>query len=208
MLSRRERIGLVTLLALCAGAALLVQLPESGSGIGYPVGTSAVPAEDAPVVFLDGLNRSAGQVSVTGRDLFGFASRPSAGRQGTLQPQPAAPAPPVKPSRGTAGVATPQPIKRTVKPAVAGPPVANFRYLGFLGPADRRIGVFEAGGELLLARAGEALQQDFVVKGFGHEEVELGYADAAFAGRSQRLELDHASARWAGRSKPRQSRRR
>ncbi|ANM28661.1 hypothetical protein ABI59_02080 [Acidobacteria bacterium Mor1] len=196
------------LMALGAGAALLVNVPESGPGNALGAGASRAPWSEAPVVFLDGLNRSSGQVAANRRDLFGFASRPATPGGGTLQPQPAAPVAPVRPFGGKAAVATPQPARTNVAPVVAGPPVANFRYLGFLGPADRRIGVFEAGGELLLARAGESLQKDFVVKGFGHEEVELGYADAAFAGRSQRLELDHAGARWAGASKTRQSRRR
>ena len=208
-LNQRERAGIVALMAVGAGAAWLASGGKGAGSPGQAPFLADVPPESAPVVFLDGLDGAAAGYDGRGRNLFGYASRPrradtAGGVANVGQPPVKAQAPASDPKvAGPVAATKPRPAVR--RPALPG---VDFHYIGYLGPVDGRIGVFQAGDELILARAGERLRQDFVVRGFGHEEVELGYADAALAGRSERLELDHAGARRAVAPKAANQRRR
>ncbi len=67
------------------------------------------------------------------------------------------------------------------RPTGPRPPRISFKYIGYLGPKDDRIAVFEQGEELLLARIGETVQDDFRVQEIEYESVVIGYTDPRFA---------------------------
>jgi hypothetical protein len=97
---------------------------------------------------------------------------------------------------------TRQPVKRNPTPAKKTTPVAprasapkpprvTFKYLGFLGPKEDKIAVFEKGhgDELELARIGDVIQGAFTLVGFGYESVELGYTDERFSDQTTELSM-------------------
>jgi hypothetical protein len=99
--------------------------------------------------------------------------------------------------------AAPQVAVVTRPPANSGPlpPVINLSYLGFLGPKENKIAVFEDGQDLLLARRGEVIKQQFLVLDFGYETVVMGYVDPRFKNDTQELQQRPGAA--GGRSRGR-----
>ncbi len=56
------------------------------------------------------------------------------------------------------------------------PPAIPFTFVGYMGPAEARIGVFAMqGGQLTLAKAGDTLQSKFRVVEVGYESAEIGF---------------------------------
>jgi hypothetical protein len=83
----------------------------------------------------------------------------------------------------------PAPPPRTTEPSGPSPPRIPFRYIGYLGPANNRIAVFQEGDELHLARKGEALKEDFKVVDIRYESVVMGYTAAEFETRTRELPM-------------------
>ena len=56
------------------------------------------------------------------------------------------------------------------------PPPIPFTFIGYLGPPEKRIGVFALqGGQLLLAKAGDTVQSRFKIVEVGYESAEVGF---------------------------------
>lgn len=77
---------------------------------------------------------------------------------------------------------TPPPVERGPRP-----PRILFKYIGYLGPKTDRIAVFSDGEEVLLARAGETVQDDFRVVEIGFESVVMGFTDPRFEDDTEEL---------------------
>jgi hypothetical protein len=69
------------------------------------------------------------------------------------------------------------------------PPAINLRYLGYLGPKDNRIAVFEDGKELVVARKGEVVKDQFKVVDVKWDTVVMGFVKPEFKGMTQELAM-------------------
>ncbi len=222
-LQKREQV-MLGLLAVVVLAMLWFNSDGGGFG-GAPAGAEnkdgGVKAGDAPVVLLASIDQDSISYREDGRDLFKYAQRPpsqaelDAARQKKLKAQKDLEAKNAALKEKREREAEMAQAKRKV-PKPSGPvlPKATFKYIGHLGPLESRIAVFEAGEELLLAKAGETIQQDFVLKEFGFEKVVLGFTDEEFADKTTDLELTGAAAKRGGSaggsggsSRPKKSRR-
>lgn len=178
-LSGRE-LFLVGVLVVAAGAVLFWRDdgPLSGRTADQP--DAVAKLGDAPQVHWDRLFAEAEGYDPGGRNLFQFYTPPP--------PAPVRQAPPkpiVRPA--TPAQAPSQIVKAPPKPTLQRPPTISFKYLGYLGPKDDKIAVFEQGQELQLARVGEIVQKDFRLVDFKYEGVVIGYVDERF--RDQTTEL-------------------
>ena len=177
-LSGREK----TMIVLLAVAAVIGYRLMSGDGIGSGAGSrddqETRDFGDPPVVRMDLLTANQDEFDPAGRNLFAYYVPPAP------PPRPA-PRPPRRP--------LPPPRAFTPPPAPSAPvrPVApkpNFNYLGYLGPKDARIAVFDSKTEgVKLARVGDLVRNDFRLLEFKHEGVTLGYTDARWQGATAEL---------------------
>lgn len=57
------------------------------------------------------------------------------------------------------------------------PPAIPFTFIGYLGPPTARVGVFALSGgkDLILARTGDRIQKQFIVRDVGFESAEIGF---------------------------------
>ncbi|NIW73914.1 MAG: hypothetical protein GWN08_01410, partial [Gemmatimonadetes bacterium] len=80
-----------------------------------------------------------------------------------------------------------RPTPRPQKPI---PPKPDFTYLGYLGPKDNRIAVFDLGEEEpILAQAGDVIAEAFTVVEFKYQSVVLGFTDERFKDETTELEM-------------------
>jgi hypothetical protein len=136
----------------------------------------------APIVRMDLLAHDVEEFESPGRDLFDYYTPPKK----TVAPPPPPPKP--KPERERP---LPGPPAAPPRPAVVGPPKPSFNYLGFLGPKEARIAVFDTGkgSDLMLARIGDVLEDKFTLLEFKYEKVVIGYTDDRFKGQTAELEM-------------------
>ena len=189
-LSSRE-FTLLGLLGL-VGTALLFFTPQGGIGPASGGGTAEdLKFGEPPLVRLERLAGHNDAYDPQGRNLFQYYTPPP--------PQVAqvqAPPPPPRP------VLPPPPPQPVINPSVVvgkpTPPPINLAYLGFLGPKNNKIAVFEDGQDLVLARRGEVVKQQFKVVDFGYETVVMGYVDERFKTETQELQQRPGAAGAAG----------
>ena len=166
----------------------------AGSAAGAPGEPLAViAAGDAPRVRMDLLSGLAETYDQNGRDLFKYAQRPPTqeeldaerrrleaerlAREAALAAQREA-----RLARQNQPTTAPPP-----QPAGPRPPRISFKYIGYLGPKDDRIAVFEEGEDLILARVGETVNDQFRVQEIEYETVVMGYTDPKFEKLTQTL---------------------
>ena len=139
----------------------------------------------APIVRMADLAARTDDYNSKGRNLFEYYTPPPPRRakQAAKTPPPQQERPKPKPRP----VVKRQP-SQDVKPALT-PPRIDFKYLGFLGPKNDKIAVFEDGEEMLLARAGEIVDKDFTVVSFKYESVVMGYVDTRFKEMTTELNM-------------------
>lgn len=174
-LSGREYV-LIGTLAVIATIVLWVNRGGDPSvNFSSTVGEDPFRAGDPPVVRMDRLAAGVEGFDVNGRNLFAYYTPPQPPRP-TPAPVKIAPTPPPPTIR------QPQEprVQGPVAPTIPRPPQIPFTYLGFLGPKESRIAVFEDGGELILARVNEVVRDQFRVVDFGYEAVVMGYTDQRF----------------------------
>ena len=166
----------------------------AGSGAGGPQ-SAAFEGGDAPRVRMDLLAGLAEPYSQDGRDLFKYSKRPPTAaeleaerrrleaerlaREAALKKQRE-----VRAQRQNQQRNAPPP-----KPAGPRPPRISFKYIGYLGPKDDRIAVFEQGEEVILARVGETVKEQYEVREIEYETVVMGYTDPRFEKLSHSLNL-------------------
>jgi hypothetical protein len=182
-LTRREIMLAGALVAVAVGVSYFTGGdPPAGAGSGTPQGkTAATDVGAAPIVLLAHLSRETDGYNAQGRNLFQYY----------VPPPPPAPPPPTPPPtpEPTPFVAPPPEVMRPVvtEPARPRPPPIGFTYVGSLGPKDSRIAVLEVGSDMVLARAGDIVQTQFRLVGFGYESLVIGYTDPRFSGQTAEL---------------------
>jgi hypothetical protein len=82
-----------------------------------------------------------------------------------------------------------QPPKPPPPPPKPAPPAINFKLMGMMGPADRKLGVFLDGDKVMMARQGDVLLGQFKVLSIGVEAAEIGYVDPVHKDFRKRLPL-------------------
>ena len=179
----RETVFLV----LLAGVALVSLYYLRGGGRGFggtgDAGETVALPGDAPVVQLASLEREPGNYDPKGRDLFKYGQPPRVLRPKVPAPKPQPPRPRNQIPR------TPKPTRQMPVDTGPRPPKPNFKYLGYLGPKDNRIAVFEAGENMVLARSGEVVQEKFRVLEFRYETIVMGYTDERFRDKTTELSV-------------------
>jgi hypothetical protein len=139
----------------------------------------------APIVRMAALAARTEDYDPKGRNLFEYYTPPPPNRMAP-PPRPVVTAPTTAP--------TVRPVQRNGNPrkqvnAGITPPRIHFKYIGFLGPKDAKIAVFEDGEGMLLARAGEIVEKDFTVVEFKYESVVMGYVDTRFKDMTTELNM-------------------
>jgi hypothetical protein len=181
-LSTRETVG-IGLLAVAA-AAYLFWYRDDNRLFGRAPDEVRLPAPEgeAPLVHMDDLVAQAEPFDPDGRNLFQYYIPPPPPRRVV--------APPAQQHSRTRP--KPPPARTQQIPAQqasrgARPPVVSFKYLGYLGPKDDKIAVFEKGDELKLARVGEVVEEEFRLEEFKYEGVIMGYTDRRFKDQTTEL---------------------
>jgi len=182
-LNTREKVMLV----LLAGAGIAGWFGMRGSGMGFggagdgPEALTPINGEP-PVVRVDLLAQSEVGFDPRGRNLFAYYTPPVAPK---ARPKPKAPPapPPAPPKKKKA-----QPKREVIKEPE--PPTPDFTYLGYIGPKDNRVAFFTAGEEMLAARVGEIVEDQFELREFRYETVVFGFTDPQFQGKTTELKLD------------------
>ncbi len=92
-----------------------------------------------------------------------------------------------------APVAPPPPRKDPgpQRPVVPPPPTVDFKFMGIVGTAERRVGVFVNGESLMLARKGGVLEEKFRILDIGVAWADIGYVDPIHKDQSKRLYFGH-----------------
>lgn len=152
-----------------------------GGGGSRDDGLEDLSFDPAPIVRLDRLEASETAYDPEGRNLFQYYTPPPPRRPRATAPPRATP-PPVRPTPPPRVVRPPTPVNTG-----SNPPAITFTYLGFLGPKNSKIAVFEDGGDLVVARAGDVVKNQFRVLDFGYETVLMGYTDERFRDKTTEL---------------------
>jgi len=139
----------------------------------------------APIVRMAALAARTEDYDPKGRNLFEYYTPPPPKRK-VPPPRVAAKTPPKVPV--VRPVQRNQQNRKAVNAGVT-PPKINFKYIGFLGPKDSKIAVFEDGEGMLLARAGEIVDKEFTVVEFKYESVVMGYVDMRFKTMTTELNM-------------------
>ena len=135
---------------------------------------------DPPWVRLDRLVAQLDGYDAGGRDLFKYYTPPPPKREQVKPPPRREPV--ERPPRPAVQRERPRPVDTGPKP-----PAINFSYLGYLGPKDKKIAVFEDGDQVTLARAGDVVKDHFRVVEFGFEAVVMGYVDERFKDQTSEI---------------------
>lgn len=69
------------------------------------------------------------------------------------------------------------------------PPAIPFQYIGKLGPKDSQIGVFEEGKDIVIARVGETVRDQFRLVELKHDAAIIGYVKKEFQDRTKELPM-------------------
>ncbi len=155
----------------------------------------ALEAGAAPRVRMDLLAGLAEPYDQNGRDLFKYAKRPPTAEEleaerRRLEAERLAREAALKKQREARTARQKAPARtQPSRPTGPRPPQIPFKYIGYLGPKDDRIAVFEEGETIILARVGETVQDQFRVREIDYETVVLGYTDSRFEKLSQSLNL-------------------
>jgi hypothetical protein len=180
-LSNRERVLVLVLLV----AAVIAYRALSGDGIGFG-GRVEESEQDSrvfgepPLVRMDLLERDTVEFDRQGRNLFAYYTPP---RKVEYRP------PPPPPPKPKPQVRTPPPPPPPPPAPVVRPPNPEFQYLGYLGPKDDKIAVFEDGDGIVLRRAGDVVREEFRLVEFRHDAVTMSYTDERWKGQSTELKL-------------------
>jgi hypothetical protein len=139
----------------------------------------------APIVRMADLAAHSEDYDARGRNLFEYYTPPPPPRKAPPQRNVVKAPPPIrKATPPVAGANRGGPVNAGVTP-----PTINFKYLGYLGPKNDKIAVFEDGEGMLLARFGETVEKEFTVVEFKYESVVMGYVDTRFKDMTTELNM-------------------
>jgi hypothetical protein len=185
-LTAREIVLLVVLALGGLGYLWYVRSGSSPLDVDTLEADGAYAASAAPVVELARLEGRSEVFDPSGRDLFKY-SKPPEDPEAAARRQAAADA---RRRADEERQKRRQAQRNQPKvPATPQPPGIPLKFIGYFGPKDDKIAVFEDGDELYIAQAGETLQDQFRVVEIRYETVVMGYTDEKWAGRTRELNM-------------------
>jgi hypothetical protein len=175
---RRQKTILALLLALLAVVVLRQLAGSEGGGGGRGAararrGADATEAIEVPELHLARLTAERA-VYAPGRDPFRYGPRPAPPPSEPTAAQAKAAA---RRAAGAGGGADGEARGRRgqARPPQPQAPEIEVQYLGSFGPPGDRIAVFLDGEEIINAKVGDVLKNQFIVQGIGFESVDLGF---------------------------------
>lgn len=156
---------------------------------------------DPPRVRLDVLERRADAIDENDRDLFKYSQRPPSARElARLRAEAEAQRRAEEAARLAAEEAARRAAEENARraaelaanpppPPPPQPPSMAFKYIGYLGPKNARIAVFEEAGDLMLAKIGETVREQFKVVDIKYDSVVMGYKKKEFEGMTKELPM-------------------
>jgi len=207
-ISRRETVLLGVLAAAVVGYFWYDSRPSSTlRGIAArdetPDKKKKEEAAKAPAVRMDLLARSAESYDAEGRDLFQYSQRPPSGVEvRKLRAEAERRRKEYEEAQKRAAIEAERRRKEDEEraklvalnpppPPPPQPPAITMRYLGFIGPKDDRIVVLEDGKDMILARKGEVVKDQFRVVDVKWESVVMGFVKPEFKGQTRELTMAH-----------------
>jgi len=199
-LTRRESIllGAVALAAIAYLAYVSERAMSSRSAELAGAEVGELLADTAPVVPMGLLASAVDDYDRNGRDLFKYSKRPPTAeeleaerlrRLAALKAQEEAARKRRQADEARQEAAANRPPPPPPRAVEKQPPRIPFQYIGYLGPKNDRIAVFQEGEDLLLARRGEPLQDLFTVVDIRYESVVMGFTDPEFESRTRELPM-------------------
>lgn len=91
-----------------------------------------------------------------------------------IPPPTPTPAPPPPPPPGSGGFIGPMPPPPPTPTPL--PPTITFKFIGTFGPKDRPFAVLINGDQLINARVGDVVFEQFIVRRIGYESVDIGFS--------------------------------
>ncbi|HEX6851684.1 MAG TPA: hypothetical protein VF139_09790 [Candidatus Polarisedimenticolaceae bacterium] len=203
-LEKREWI----LLGVLSAVAIWVWMNQGGEEPGPSAAAAAAAKEaarrNAPVIRMDLLAHAEPTAEGGMRDLFKFEARPPSPaevrrqqelerqRQLALKKQQEEEARLAK-ERELALARQREEELRNPKPPPPPPepvpPAIPFQYIGLLGPKDAKIGVFEEGKDIVIARVGETVRDQFRLVELKHDAAIIGYTRTEFRNKTKELPM-------------------
>ena len=160
--------------------------------------TDLAQMDAAPVVRMDLLAVRDVKFDEAGRDLFKYGKKPiSAEELAALEAQRRAREEAERRAREEAERRRKEAESRTQEQqarAVARPrgptvPRIDLKYLGYLGPKDDRIAVFEDGDAVVLGRVGEVIKDDYRIVEIQYGSVVMGFTRPDLENKTQTLNM-------------------
>jgi len=199
-LTRRESIllGAVALAAIAYLSYVSERAMSSRSAELAGAEVGELLADTAPVVPMGLLASAVDDYDRNGRDLFKYSKRPPTAeeleaerlrRLAALKAQEEAARKRRQADEARQEAAANRPPPPPPRAVEKQPPRIPFQYIGYLGPKNDRIAVFQEGEDLLLARRGEPLQDLFTVVDIRYESVVMGFTDPEFESRTRELPM-------------------
>ncbi len=173
--------------------------PSAAAARAEEGGRKPAGLDKPPVVRMDLLAHDAPEQEAGIRDLFKYSPRPpSAAEVARLRAEAAARAAAAKRAAEQAAILAEQQRKADEErakeavlhpqpPPPPQPPPINVRYLGYLGPKDDKIAVFEDGKDMALARKGEIVASQFRVVDIKSQTVVMGFVRPEFKGQTREI---------------------
>ena len=69
------------------------------------------------------------------------------------------------------------------------PPPVNFKFIGYIGPANSKIAVLHDGTDLVFVKKGDVLPKGIRVLEIGYESIKFGFSDPQFKDESRTLPM-------------------
>lgn len=201
-LQKREGILLLVLCAIAAAVWMSQGGEETPTSAAEAAAAKEAARRNAPVIRMDLLSHAEPTAEGGMRDLFKFEPRPPSPAELRRQEEQRrrlekeaeearrrAAAEEEERRRKAAEAAA---IAATLPPAPPPPPTPPaipFQYIGLLGPKDAKIGVFEEGKDIVIARVGETVRDQFKLVELKHDAAIIGYTKKEFRERTKELPM-------------------
>ena len=162
--------------AACSGSAATTSETKPSAGKSRRKVKKAMVASDLPMLSLENLAPGEGTKGEGSRNLFSFEEDPEiiAKRKAEAEER----AKSLEKAARAASIKRQEAIKKQkLHPQPPKPPAIPFKFVGYFGDPDNKIGVFtsNSGEDLYLANKGDTLLAKFNIIEIGYESAEIGF---------------------------------